>query len=277
MVYKMANNYSRNGIEGGKKTLEETEKIEMENENQASVEDDIRTDVWKISDFTHKIIESLSKKFPEEKVSIHYNTVDKWFKELEERGIHYVNRASGEKIYDSLDLKIAEFIYLRRKQKFAKDVIYTILPKHVEVRPFPHDYGEEVLPTSLRNIITTIMRSVRAEIAAEVEQNLRKEYKEFIKQLLMEDKKRLEDPEYFEKQFRKREADFTKTVIQRQIELQEQLEKEALAKWNELPLEERTVKRHLFAKREEDIQKKLAFINRYIRENMRKKLEELRN
>jgi|HigsolmetaAR206D_1030411.scaffolds.fasta_scaffold00003_119 DNA-binding transcriptional regulator YhcF (GntR family) len=249
-------------------------------ENDMSLED-IRTDVWKISEFTQKIIESLSRKFPDESVSIHYNTVDKWFKELEERGIHYVNRASGEKIYDSLDLKIAEFIYLRRKQKFAKDIIYTILPKHVELRPFPHDYGEELLPANLRQVMSTMMKSVKEEVATEVEQKLRKEYevqtKAFIKQLLIEDRKRLDDPEYFEKQFKKREADFTKAVVQRQIEIQEALEREALEKWKELPWEERTIKRHLFAKREEDVHKKEAFINQYIRENMIKKIEEWKN
>nr|WP_263327111.1 hypothetical protein [Neobacillus sp. Marseille-Q6967] len=63
---------------------------------------------WKIGEFASKI-------------GRHANTIDQWFKKLEELNIHYVNRlpSTNEKIYDDLDLKIALHIKSERL-KFVK-------------------------------------------------------------------------------------------------------------------------------------------------------------
>src|SRR5690625_5336435 len=100
----------------------------------------VNMDVWKISDFTNRVLKDLSAQFPEEHISIHRNTIDTWFSELEDRCIHFVRRASGEKVYGLEDLDIAKFIFLRRRDKFSKEVIYRILPEHFELRDIPDDY-----------------------------------------------------------------------------------------------------------------------------------------
>ena len=60
---------------------------------------------WKISDFAKE-------------VGKHQNTVDGWFKQLEEKNVHWVNRSEhGEKIYSTLDMKMAKYIKEMRDQK----------------------------------------------------------------------------------------------------------------------------------------------------------------
>lgn len=99
---------------------------------------------WQITDFAVKISETLQQKYNDQKFSVHYNTVDKWFKALETKRIHYINRAAGEKVYDKTDLNIGCFIAdARRDNRYRLDVIYEEVPKQLEVRPFPSDFKEE--------------------------------------------------------------------------------------------------------------------------------------
>ena len=105
---------------------------------------EIKEAVWQISDFT----EEIQKRYEEEttiKDSVHYNTVDKWFKDLENKGIHYIQRVADKKVYDDLDIAIAIFIMKKRSQKWSLDAISNVLSAHLEVRPFQdlrHDEPE---------------------------------------------------------------------------------------------------------------------------------------
>src|SRR5699024_2244343 len=93
----------------------------LENQNQ----------YWKISDFAKKL-------------NKHNNTIDGWFRELElERMLHYVSRVNGEKVYDELDLKIAQFIIKRRNNKWSLNAIFDDLPNHFSLRPFPEGLESE--------------------------------------------------------------------------------------------------------------------------------------
>lgn len=236
---------------------------------------EIEKDAWRISEFTKKLIETVQEKFPDETISVHYNTVDMWFKEMEELGVHYVNRAKGEKVYDSQDLKIAEFMFLRRKENFAKSIIYDMIPRYCETRPFPKNYGEEFLPDSLRNVIKGIVSAREKELEEKLERKMNELYEKRAIKLITEelDKKTklLEDP----KKEREKEANLTAKIIQQQLLWEQELEKEALEKWKQLDIEKRTIKIGWF-KRIEDSEKKHAFIREYIRENMLKKLENLK-
>ncbi|MFD0590995.1 hypothetical protein ACFQZE_23655 [Paenibacillus sp. GCM10027627] len=84
--------------------------------------------VWGISEFA-----SL--------VGKHANTVDIWFKKLEEKELHYITRIKGEKVYDELDLKVARYIREKRstsgKTAWALDAIFIELPEIMDLRPFP--------------------------------------------------------------------------------------------------------------------------------------------
>lgn len=252
----------------------------VEEDYEADIFDNLKKDAWQIREFTNVIIESMSKKYPDKNVSIHYNTVDQWFKEMEELGVHYVNRAKGEKVYDSLDLKIAEFMFINRKRNLAKSIIYERIPEFCEVRPFPKNYGEELLPDNIRNVLSNIIKSSQREVMAELERKMKeqheKETKELIKQILREDYKRLSDPDYDKKKEAKLKAEMTTSIIQQQIEWEKKLEQEALNEWNRLDEKERTIKVGLF-KRMEDIEKKQSFIKEYVRKNMLERMAKQQN
>lgn len=237
---------------------------------------EIERDVWRISEFTKKLIETVQEKFPDETISVHYNTVDMWFKEMEEMGVHYVNRAKGEKVYDSQDLKIAEFMFLRRKENFAKSIIYEMIPRYCETRPFPKNYGEEFLPDSLRNVITGIVSSREKEIEERLERKINELYRKRAREIITEELKReqrlLQDPE----REKKKEAELTAKIIQRHLQWEKELEEEALRQWNLLDEKKRTIKVGLF-RRIENSERKHAFIREYVRENILKRLENPEN
>lgn len=78
-----------------------------------------------------------------DKLGKHFNTVSGWFKKLEEYQIHYVTRINDEKVYDELDLRIAEYIISKREAtpKWQLDMIFEELPKEISLRPFPDEDG----------------------------------------------------------------------------------------------------------------------------------------
>ena len=95
--------------------------------------------VWQIRDFT----EEIQNRYEEEttfKESVYYNMVDKWFKDLENKGIHYIQwtTETNKKVYDELDLSITVFIIKKRTQKWSLDAIFNMLPEHIEVRACPN-------------------------------------------------------------------------------------------------------------------------------------------
>ena len=80
------------------------------------------------------------------RVGLTASTIDLWFKRMEEKLIHYVQReeTSDRKIYNKLDYDIACFIRdLRDKDKqevlFPLDAIFEMVPSQFKVRPFPPD------------------------------------------------------------------------------------------------------------------------------------------
>ena len=87
---------------------------------------------WKISDFVEKIKETLQED------KLHINTVDGWFKKLEEERIHYINRTeeTNEKVYDKLDLQLAIFIKKKRNEKWSLGAVFNELKSEFELRPF---------------------------------------------------------------------------------------------------------------------------------------------
>jgi hypothetical protein len=209
---------------------------------------------WRIGEFSKEI-----KK--------HFNTVDGWFKSLEERRIHYVGRTNNEKIYDQLDLKIAIYIRDKRdlKPPWALDAIYDNLSEQFELRPFPPDFG--LNDSQLMNF--DIMRKLLIqEIGTTVENIVERRVEEGINEII----KQLPQPidPMIERQQR-----VTDLVTVRRVE--HKLTEEALAKWLTLPESERMikVKSGFFSSRlEEDVGKKERFIKSYVNEKFEEQLKE---
>ncbi|CAM4415673.1 hypothetical protein BAMA_04945 [Bacillus manliponensis] len=136
-------------------------------------------EVWRISEFAKK-------------VGKHINTVDNWFKQLENNQIHYINRvANGEKVYDELDLKIGLFIKQKREEKWSIEAIFDQLPVMYPCRDFP-DPEEPTQQSHEVFDVEALQRKIHFEIEEYVKTSLEPFSKkianleEYIEQLVSE-------------------------------------------------------------------------------------------
>lgn len=194
-----------------------------------------------------------------ELVGNHKNTVDNWFKELEERRLHYISRVNNEKVYDVSDLQIAKFIKERRNEKWSIDGIFAILPEKFSLRPFPPDFEEKektIQMVDVEKIRTSIISEMKAtfeEIAvAQVKQQMR----DFQKLLPSPEEQRLER--------------FNMLIAERRV--RRRLEDEALNMWYTLPKDERFVRLGLLRKIE-NIDKRDRFVKKYVDERFEEELK----
>lgn len=219
---------------------------------------------WKISDFVEKIKETLQ----EEK--LHINTVDGWFKKLEEDRIHYVNRTeeTKEKVYDELDLRLAIFIKKKRNEKWSLGSIFNELKDEFELRQFPVEAKETTNAPQIVDInvlkekIMTELKSTFEEVAATQVVDLKNHYENLMKQLPKPKSKEEE-----------REERFQEIVARRRVE--SQLEEEALNIWNTKPEQERVRKIGWFRKeenREEQDRFVRAYVDMHFANRLRKEL-----
>lgn len=231
-------------------------------------------DWWQITDFADEISRTLQEKFDDPKAGIHYNTVDKWFKALETKRIHYVNRAAGEKVYDKQDLYIGCFIAeARRDNRYRLDVIYENIPKQMDVRPFPPDFRDESPVTIDETLMQNrILEGLNKSLATQFniyEEKLQLQINRMIAEGLQESVKNLLPPPVDPEKERAKRMDDNLT----RMKLEWKCEEEAILEWNKLPESERTKKAGLFRK-EEDLLKRDNFIRAYKKQHMHRLFEE---
>lgn len=196
-------------------------------------------------------------------VGKHSNTVDNWFKSLEEKRIHYVNRVAGAKVYDALDLQVAIFIRNKRDPSitqpvWALDGIFAVLPDEFELRPFPQDESTGVPQVADMDAIMKEIQRVAEQIAATQVEEVKQQYAELVRQLpkpvdpIEEKRKRLDD-----------------FITQRRV--MTELENEALNMWTTKPSSERMKYAGLFRK-VEDLDKRESFVRSYVNEHFESRL-----
>lgn len=217
---------------------------------------------WKISDFAKA-------------VGKHTNTVDGWFKQLEEKHLHYVNRTDyGEKVYDQLDMEIALYIKEYRDQKWALDGIFNELPNRFELRPIPEEETTSVPqtydPSLMRREFETTFKEIAAAQAIELNmrmQELAAQQMNEIKQQYEDLIKRLPQPKNSDEE---RQERITEMITRRRIE--NELEKEAVNMWATIPETERKIRVGIFRK-EEDRDKREQFIKNYINQHFESRIK----
>lgn len=220
---------------------------------------ELKEAVWQIRDFT----EEIQNRYEEEttvKESVHYNTVDKWFKELESKGIHYIQRTAetNKKVYDELDLAIAIFILNKRTQKWSLDAIFNVLSEHIEVRSFPtgdFDDSPEISETLVMREMSLQLEKMQKEMEERLILELDKKQKELELQVL----NRLPVPKTAQ-ELRAEKTDIMISSVRKRYEIEEK----AVAEWEKLPLEQR-VKRVGVFRKEEDFLKRDSFIREFVR------------
>lgn len=209
---------------------------------------------WKIGEFS-KLIDK------------HYNTVDQWFKALENRRIHYVNRIMGEKVYNELDLEIGKYIKESRDKEFSLRIIFEQLPSIYELRPFPPDWssGDSLLDI---DSIKRMMESKFDDNFQIAKSEIMEEVNRVTKELFEEQRKLLPPPKSPEEQKTER----INEMLGR-MRVERKLEDQAIQAWTELPDSERVRRVGLFRK-DEDWGKREAFIRRYVHERIESALKE---
>ncbi|WDV09187.1 hypothetical protein [Lysinibacillus irui] len=122
---------------------EEITKLALVNEGEENAASDVDyLQTWKITEFTEVVNETFKQKHNIE-LNITVNTLNNYFRELENDDIHYLNRLSGVKIYDQMDLNIAEYIAIRRSKKLNNGItwqlpqIFDAIKRDLPCRPKP--------------------------------------------------------------------------------------------------------------------------------------------
>ena len=234
---------------------------------------DEHTPFWQITEFSYEV----SRRFQEVsgvEETIHFNTLDKWFKDLERKGIHYVQRAADKKVYDEIDLNIAVYIMKMRKEKWQLEAIMGILPKYVQLREFPDGMGTNSnIMTSEGQILVEMQRNFKKlEESLIVKFNERLEEQVRLSQKQIEAKllNNLPTPKSAE-QIRAERTDQMISATRFRLKLEE----EALDEWNKLAIEERTKRVGFIIKRlEEDWVKRDRFIRTYVTKMIEEQLAE---
>lgn len=217
--------------------------------------------VWKIKEFVEKVNAMHIAKYPDD-TEVHRNTIDNWFKDLESKGIHYVQRSplrEDWKIYDEVDLNIGLFIMeMRSKMKgqgWQVSAIYNVIPNECNVRPFPENYESLTPALAMEQLVEELKKDVQNHIESSVKMVVQEAEKQ--RRLLLEtDLKTSEE----------RMKETTKQAMVSLFNRQQKLKTKAAAEWEKLPEEERFIKR-LFRK-EENLKKRQDFIEDYVEKNM---------
>lgn len=213
---------------------------------------------WKIKDFVEDLNLTLEQ-------SIHTNTINGWFKRLEENHIHYINREeqTNEKVYDEFDFEIALFIKKKRDEKWSLSAIERELQDCFDLRPFPIEEEKFSPPADnielLRKQLTEEMRKSFEEMSVAKIEEVKNQYEAILHTL----------PKPVSKE-ELREQRFQSLVLHRRVE--SKLEEEAAMEWTKMPDSERLKRVGLFRK-DVDIEKKNDFIRSYVNKHFEEYLK----
>lgn len=216
--------------------------------------------VWQITSFTEEINKRFKEKTGTED-GVHYNTVDKWFKNMEAKGIHYILRIGDSKAYDESDIELALYILEKREEKWNLSAIFDSLSEYGNLREFPPDFlnTQVVSDSQLMDEMNRKMQLMRNEMLEEVRTITQMDELEIQKRVVA-----LMPPEKSNEEIAAEQMEQARIGLSIRIKLED----EALDKWNKLPPEERTKKAGLF-KREEDLLKRDRFIRDYLKEHLK--------
>jgi hypothetical protein len=217
---------------------------------------------WKITEFAQMVGKSLP-------------TVDKWFRELEKRGIHYIQRVEAgegeEKVYDDLDLQIGHFVVAQREKKWSLDAIFEALKDEFDLRPFPEErkqsnsQAQMIDVDAMKKEIALAFEEMASAAMIQLRKEIRDEVREELKKELIQSLPKPIDP------LEERNRRLTEHITQRRIE--SVLREEALRLWNQKPESEKMKKTGWFQKGE-DRDKRDQFVQSYIDEHYEQRLKE---
>lgn len=84
-----------------------------------------KLEVWKVSEFTEKVNELFKIKYNTE-INVTLNTLNNYFRQLESSDVHHLNRINSTKVYNALDLEVAEFFIVKRTKALNNGIAWQI-------------------------------------------------------------------------------------------------------------------------------------------------------
>lgn len=195
------------------------------------------------------------------KVGMHANTIDSWFKEMESKGVHFVNmNERKEKVYDELDLEIALFIKEKRKDNEytipgAVEAVREEFAGRLRVDIIRDNDEKQLMP------LDELKKEFMAMVNQEVEKRMQAREQELEKRIQSQMQQQLlltaPDPQ----EERAKKTDYMITMNR----IQAKLKREAIDEWNRLPEDERMVRMgFLKLQRVENSSKRQEFIDEYV-------------
>lgn len=224
---------------------------------------------WQITEFSFEVKEMFNKRYKDNE-TIHFNTIDKWFKEMEQKGLHYIQRAVDKKVYDELDLEIAVFIMKMRKDKWQLEPIMNLLSQRFDLRPFPEtEMAMEESHIDDGRLLAEMnqqLKKLEASLIMQFEDRLNEKIKIQREELEKDLLRRLPPPKSTEELRAEKMDHFISST-----RLRYKLEEEAIIEWGKLPEKERTIKVGVIFKRtEENWGKRDQFIRAYVQNKLEK-------
>jgi DNA-binding transcriptional MerR regulator len=203
---------------------------------------------WKITEFS-KLVDK------------HYNTVDQWFKALEDKHIHYVSRVAGEKVYDEQDLEIGKYIKESRDKGYSLQLIFEQLPEVYALRTFPPEWISGDTPWDIDAFRKNLELKFESRFI-QLKDELKEEAIAAARSIFEDQQKALPAPKSYEEVQSERVTDQLT-----RLKVEKRLEEKAIEAWSKLPEAERLKKVGLFRK-DEDWGKRDSFIRNFIREKI---------
>ena len=218
---------------------------------------DVEKMMWKLLEFTEELNKRFLEKYGEE-LGIRMNTLNNHFRKLESESIHFVNRINGVKVYDQLDMDIAEFICVKRSRKLQKEHIWNL----------PQIYEQIGREFECRLKPQVIYNKNNVGDASKIQEQLEVKMEEIINEKLNEKLNEMN----------KQQIALQETTVKKDLELamldflelQSQLKKEAVLLWEQKPASERFT--GIIFKTERFIERE-RFIENYIAVNMKKHIK----
>ncbi|WP_338709252.1 hypothetical protein [Paenibacillus amylolyticus] len=211
-----------------------------------------KEEFWQITEFASKL-------------DMHLSTVNRWFNNLEDLKIHYINRSeTGQKVYDGLDLKIGFKIIELRAQNYNIQGINALFKNDppFEFRSFPDDYiSNQVVDNEV--LFAEFSSTIKREV-----QNLLEQQSEFFRKEQAQERLLIEEKSTVDRAA-VRQQEITDRITINRVRMN--LEIEALEEWSKLPASKRLIRTGLFSKTE-NISERDLYVKRYVSKYMDEKL-----
>ncbi|MBG9689665.1 hypothetical protein ABD91_01820 [Lysinibacillus sphaericus] len=205
---------------------------------------------WKLSKFVDEVNRVFFQLY-NVPLNVTINTINNYFRHLEERGIHEVERLNDVKVYNEIDLKIAIFIAAKRSKDLQEDI--WSLPQIYEAIADSHDLETRKPLTSSSQKQDELFKRQLSEFKKEINEQLNRHGKFHQKVLEMQSS--------YDKKLENIMLDYTK--------MQKQLREEGREEWNKLPKSKRFT--GLIFK-QENINERERFIEDYVEKGLNERM-----